>query len=42
MTVSTRIMEAHRGTIDVIPREGGGSIFLLAFPGALVHPDHLS
>jgi two-component system phosphate regulon sensor histidine kinase PhoR len=31
--LARRIMEAHAGTIDVSPRPGGGSAFVLSFPG---------
>ena len=30
--LARRIMEAHAGTIHVSGREGGGSVFVLAFP----------
>jgi signal transduction histidine kinase len=30
--LASRIMEAHRGTIEVRDREGGGSVFTLCFP----------
>jgi signal transduction histidine kinase len=37
--LARRIMEAHGGAIDVVPREGGGSIFLLAFPAPFAVPN---
>ncbi len=37
--LAQRIMRAHAGRIAVEPRPGGGSIFLLAFPGFAEHDD---
>jgi signal transduction histidine kinase len=35
--LAQRIMRAHGGSIGVLPREGGGSTFVLSFP-AFVEP----
>ncbi len=33
--LTKRIMLAHRGHVDVLPRPGGGSVFVLSFPAFL-------
>lgn len=34
LAVAARIIDAHRGSVDVAPREGGGTVFTVRLPGA--------
>ena len=34
LTICREVVQAHRGRIAVVPREGGGSVFMVELPGA--------